>query len=229
MPRAKLDIALPDGIWIADVSTEFPETRFRVLAALPSEDTGVGLLEIDGPNLADVLRAMDRHEGVTELELLERASESVLVQFTTTEPLLLLSVRDAGMPLELPVEIRDGRATLEAVAPHAQLSMLKTQLEQFGMRFEVVYLYESADSERLLTERQREVLTAAVERGYYDTPRRCTLTELADGLGAAKSTVSETLHRAEERVIKRFARTLPQVAVDGESGEAPRGETRAGE
>lgn len=41
-------------------------------------------------------------------------------------------------------------------------------------------------------------MNAVIERGYYDTPRRCTLTELADELDLAKSTCSERLHRAEE-------------------------------
>jgi predicted DNA binding protein len=43
-----------------------------------------------------------------------------------------------------------------------------------------------------------------VERGYYDTPRTCTLTELADHLGIAKSTASERLHRAEGAIIRAF-------------------------
>jgi hypothetical protein len=40
--------------------------------------------------------------------------------------------------------------------------------------------------------------------GYYDTPRDCPLTELADELEIAKSTCSGTLHRAEETIVKRF-------------------------
>ncbi|WP_396890915.1 helix-turn-helix domain-containing protein [Natronomonas sp.] len=48
------------------------------------------------------------------------------------------------------------------------------------------------------------MLSTVADRGYYDTPRRCTQEDLADALGIAKSTCSETLHRAEEWVIKRF-------------------------
>ena len=49
-----------------------------------------------------------------------------------------------------------------------------------------------------------DLLGTAIERGYYDTPRTCTLTELADAVGLAKSTTSEKLHRAEEKVVKEF-------------------------
>lgn len=48
------------------------------------------------------------------------------------------------------------------------------------------------------------LLREAVERGYYDTPRRVTLVELAEELDIAKSTCSEILHRVEEQVLKRF-------------------------
>jgi predicted DNA binding protein len=56
------------------------------------------------------------------------------------------------------------------------------------------------------------VLLTAVECGYYDTPRECSLTELAGELGVAKSTCSETLHRIEEVVVKRFVRELSEAS-----------------
>ena len=52
-------------------------------------------------------------------------------------------------------------------------------------------------------------MCTAVDHGYYDTPRACSLTELAEEVGIAKSTCSETLHRAEETMIKQFMEDLP--------------------
>jgi predicted DNA binding protein len=65
------------------------------------------------------------------------------------------------------------------------------------------------ETPELLTDQQRRLLVTAVEEGYYDTPRECTLTELAEAVDLAKSTASVTLHRAEERVIKEFAAERP--------------------
>jgi predicted DNA binding protein len=70
-----------------------------------------------------------------------------------------------------------------------------------------------------LTDRQRWLLHEAMERGYYDTPRRITLVELADELGIAKSTCSETLHRCEGRVMEQF--------VDGDCEHQPDVSVRA--
>lgn len=59
-----------------------------------------------------------------------------------------------------------------------------------------------------LTSKQRGALELAVARGYYDIGRECSMTELADTVGIAKSTCSETLHRAEGQMIKRFVSAL---------------------
>lgn len=58
----------------------------------------------------------------------------------------------------------------------------------------------------------------AVEAGYYDTPRDCTLTDLAETVGLAKSTCSETLHRAEGQIIKQF---VAESSTDGPDSLRP--------
>ena len=51
---------------------------------------------------------------------------------------------------------------------------------------------------------QREVLTEAVERGYYKTPREITTQELADELDIPQSTVQYRLARAEAWLATEF-------------------------
>lgn len=52
-----------------------------------------------------------------------------------------------------------------------------------------------------LSERQREVLELARERGYYAWPRNISATELAEELGVTKATVVEHLRKAEAKVL----------------------------
>ncbi|MEM4782492.1 MAG: helix-turn-helix domain-containing protein, partial [Halalkalicoccus sp.] len=151
MPRAKLNVTLPEGMWLSRLSRENPSVRFRVLAALPDDDTGVGLVELRGPDLGTVLEGMESTAAVTDLDPLSASEDRALVRFETTEPLLLFAVRESAIPLEPPVEIREGVATLEVTAPRDRLSELGEQLEAFGMRFEVEYVTQSIDTEELLT------------------------------------------------------------------------------
>jgi predicted DNA binding protein len=204
MPTAKLAVTLPEDIWIADLSTRFPDATFRVLAALPDDETGVGLVEITATDVGDVLGRLDETAGVRVFETLYRGDDRALVQFETDDPLLLLSIRNSRAPFEPPVTIVDGVANLEITAPRDRLSSLADQLQTFGLQFDVRSVRTTIDSESVVTDGQRQLIETAVERGYYDTPRTCTLTELADHLGIAKSTASERLHRAEGAIIRAF-------------------------
>ena len=205
MPQAKLRLDIPDEVWIGELTRRYPDTTVRILAALSDQDAGVGLAEITTDDPRPVVRDMTDAEDVTDVDTLKVSDGEVLVQFETTMPLLLLPARDSGVPLEMPFRIQDGTATWEVTAPSERLSELGSQLESFGISFTVEYVQQRLTEEQLLTERQRRIVRTALSKGYYDTPRECSLTDLADSLDIAKSTASETLHRAEEKIIKRFA------------------------
>ncbi|WP_251343177.1 helix-turn-helix domain-containing protein [Haloplanus halophilus] len=204
MPTARLAVTLPEDVWIADLSSRYPDATFRVLAALPDDETGVGLVEITAADLEAVLSRLDRTAGVRVFEVLHRGDDRALVQFETDDPLLLLSVRNSRAPFEPPVTIVDGVADLEITASRDRLSSLAEQFRTFGLEFDVRSVRTSMDPESVVSDRQRDLLETAVELGYYDTPRTCTLTALAEHLGIAKSTASERLHRAESAIVRAF-------------------------
>lgn len=52
-----------------------------------------------------------------------------------------------------------------------------------------------------LTDRQREILAAAHDHGYYDWPRGITAADLADEVGVSGPTLHKHLRAAEQRVI----------------------------
>ena len=204
MPRAELTIDFPEGIWIGDLSRTYSSARFRVLSAFSTADSGYGLLEITADDVDDVLRDMRAMSGVSAVEVVQHRDRRAVVQFETTELPLLLTIQRAQVPLELPLEVHDGTAALEFTAPHDRLSAFGDQLAALGISHTLERLYRSVEPADPLTEKQRDLLLAALDHGYYDTPRGTTLTALAEELDMAPSTVSETLHRAEETIVKAF-------------------------
>lgn len=204
MTRARLVVDLPEGPWVADVSRDHPEATFRVLAALPDDGPGYALVNVTAPDAEAVLSDMADHSAVTDRTVLARSDREATVQFETSSPLLIRAAQRAGVPIRMPVEIADGEATVTVVGAHERLPELGEQFEDLGITYRIERVSGWEPPNRTLTDRQRETVLAAVEHGYYDTPRRCSLTELAEELGLAKSTVSETLHRAEEEVVKSF-------------------------
>lgn len=181
-----------------------PDVEFRILTAFPDGDYGTAMAEVTAGDLEEVLRDMSECEEVVDLELLGHPGPEALVRFETSEPLLLVPVRESGALLDLPFEVQDGRASWEVTATHDRLSTLGDQLSALEITFEVESVTQQTEASQLLTDRQSALVETAVESGYYDTPRGCTLTDLAEEVGVAKSTASETLHRAEGEIIKQF-------------------------
>lgn len=214
MPEAKLQLELPDDLWIGELTRRYPEATFRILAALSDAENGTGLIEIRSDQYREILDEMAKYGDVPKVEVLNETDEQALVQFETTLPLLLLPARDSGIPLEMPFELSNGTAVWEVKTSSDRLSELSEQLDFFGISFTIDYLQYDVTEKRLLTDSQEEAIAKAIEMGYYDTPRKCSLTELAEELGRAKSTVSETLHRAEEKIIKEVAGDLLPADID---------------
>ena len=93
MPRAELTLTIPEEVWIGALSRSFPAAEFRILAAVPGKDSGVGLAEITAEDLVAILGEMDEVDAVTDLEILQQWEDTALVQFETSEPLLLFPVQ----------------------------------------------------------------------------------------------------------------------------------------
>lgn len=222
MPQARLLVDLPDGPWIADVSREFPDAGFRVLTAVPGEDAGFALVRVTARDVDAVLSAMGSHDALTSVSVMAREEGVATVRIETDAPLLLLAAKRSGLPIEMPLDIEDGVAEVEITGEHERVAEMGRRLSELGLEFEVERVRQRVDPARLLTDRQRELLLAAVDLGYYDVPREATLTEVAERVGIAKSTCSETLQRVERTVVREFVDDLPRRPVDAEIATADR-------
>lgn len=92
--------------------------------------------------------------------------------------------------------LRDLVADIRSVGGTAsvrKLTTLSTEAEADSIRtFEL----------DVLTERERVVMETAVDRGYYDTPRRIDLADLAAEFDVTKQTLSTCLNSAESKMVR---------------------------
>jgi predicted DNA binding protein len=206
LPEAKISARIPENMWVREVSTNYPETVFRVVSALPGDGQGVGVVEVDGTSYKEALEEIPNHETISGMEVLWRDDEEqkALVQIHTDRPLILQQASRAGVPIEMPFEIQDGVGEWVLRASHESLSELGSTFDSIGVEYTIEYVRDFEDEEGVLTEKQREVVEVAHELGYYETPREVSLSEVADELGVAKSTCSEILHRAEGKIMDDF-------------------------
>jgi predicted DNA binding protein len=106
-----------------------------------------------------------------------------------------------------PTIVKDGVENWHIMAPtREELQDVVAGLEQCA---EIAYIRntESPESEMGLTERQMKALKAAVELGYFDTPRRASIKDVAAALRVSPSTAVEHLRKAEKKVLENYARS----------------------
>jgi predicted DNA binding protein len=112
---------------------------------------------------------------------------------------------ETGGYLTLPFEIRDGRIRATFMGSVNEVKRFRKIVDKTGMRYKVISLGDARFSPTSplarLTEKQRTVLVAAFNLGYYDLPKRISSKQLGRRLGMRSSTLVVHRIKAERRLL----------------------------
>lgn len=104
-----------------------------------------------------------------------------------------IAARDRDEFISIVADLRDADATPRLV----QITHSNDPMEYQSLEFDV----------ECITDKQREAIRIAVENGYYETPRRATLGDLAEQLDISRSAVSQRLTAVESKMIYKLVET----------------------
>ena len=204
MINAQFRIRLPEHLWVAELSRRFPEAEFDLLSGFRVDGYAVELGEVVAETPDEIVDAMENHPAIRSHRVLESEPGRALTKYETPQTDLYEFAEASALPIEFPVEAANGWYRFDLTGTREELDELRETLEASPRPYELESLVTRTEPESLVTDRQREVLEAAVREGYFAVPRECTLAELSDALGVDKSTTSEVLRRAEGRLVKWF-------------------------
>lgn len=210
MPRVQLEVnGAPVDDRLADVSTKFPDAEFNILATQPIDDSLLEIVEVTTPDWNEIVRHFEDSDA-RSFEVVHTDEQMALIQFMISVSETYNALRAAEIPPRYPVLLCDGWFSKEITASQERLGEYTDELAAAGVPYQVLSLTQSHDSSTLLTDRQWEFITEAIEQGFYDTPRDCTLTELAETFDINISAMSRLRQRAESRIVREFmAGTAP--------------------
>lgn len=119
--------------------------------------------------------------------------------------MLMKDRRESSYLIDMPVEhTDDGGLRVTYIGTEAAFTDVLSEQPE-GVRIEVERTGTYTPSPRhivsRLTERQREVLQAAITLGYYQEPRKATHDEIAAVAGLSETTVGEHLRKVEATVF----------------------------
>jgi len=101
--------------------------------------------------------------------------------------------------------IQDFLVIYNFVTPNFQaFQNVVSVLEDAGFKIRILEVSRYESRGDILTEKQERALWFAITLGFYEWPRRITLTELAEKLGISASTLSELMRRGLRRVLRNY-------------------------
>jgi predicted DNA binding protein len=199
--HVRIEVRLPDGHWAGDVTRANPNDVLRIEETMPL-GRGRGTARIAGT--AHLFSSIRDHEKIDDLRELDVSHATV--EISAGGGGFLRPLMEVGVIPHTPFDVRDGWVewTLECTQGKVRSLIERFRDQAIPHRL----LSTRTTSSHLLTQRQHQVYELALREGYYDMPRRTTITTLADMLGVAKSTLSAQMHRIESTVMHTFAEEI---------------------
>lgn len=197
-------MSLADGIWVTEVSTSFPEATLRLLTGVPMDDRALELGEVRADDPEQVTDSIRDHEDISKYNQLYEDDQRAIGQYEAHEKSLYEFLWESSLPPEFPIIVENGEMEFDLTVTQDQFDAFSSALDERGLQYDLLTLVHTDEQDRLLTDRQRKYLAVAYRQGYFEVPRECPLDELAETLDVDKSSASETIRRAENRIIGRF-------------------------
>lgn len=173
-------------------------------------ETSTHLYAVDG-DAATAAELASKTTGVDSVALssVDEAVSYVLVELRDDDvPIFGGSagaIDRAGLVVRRPLVYRDGRIEGHIVGDPAVLqATLDETPDSVAVQVDAIHQFPSArvNPATTLSERQREAIEAALELGYYETPRAATHEDVGRELGCAANTASEHLQRGEAKLVR---------------------------
>lgn len=217
MLTARISIELPND-WTSTIGEL--EVQGDIYTATLHKRHYMGLIRIHGQRIdaaLDLIRTAEYHtsvEVIQQIKYRETSQASILVRAELTQETPYTVLLENGyMPLD-PTVLRNGREYFDLIIRSRErllelinrlndvgsvtIERVVSQVELPAQPNPVAWSNLRSD----LTDRQLEVLTLAVEQGYFTIPRQTTLNDLAADLDLQKSTVGEHLRRSLGRLAR---------------------------
>ena len=188
--------------------------RMEILGHLSINEEGVTQLveiKLKQNRKVEELNNLDNFELVT---VHEENEDGVLISLFCSHPLAITAIELSNIHIQPPYGISEKNGM------EMRISGLSNSVRRFISLIRIVlppdnisvqsFQRENNDNiwETILTERQVQVLSHAIRKGFYSMDRNVTLKQLAEEMEMARSTYGEHIRRAEVEIMNKIFNDL---------------------
>ena len=203
----------PPHSWIKRITAEFPAV-IRVLdcRSLPDGNGVQELFEVTSnadlsEKIVDYLR---QDSYVYDIDIVRADRGRVIGSLKTHKCTACKTFAEANCFLSSATSKPDGKLEWAVLGNDTMVKSLMQGLEDQKVTGEVVRVSKLKEEEEL-TARQEEILQIALEKGYFEFPKKITLRQLAKVLDVSPATLTEILRRGQKKVLEEHFRGRPSM------------------
>jgi predicted DNA binding protein len=212
MLEAVISITPPQS-WIKRVTAEFPSV-IRVLDCRSLPD-GKGVQELfEVTSTADlsekIVDYVRQDSYVYDIDIVKAEQGRVIGSLKTHKCTACKTFAEADCFLVSATSRLDGKLEWVVLGNDTMVKSLMQELENQKVAGQVVKI-SKIKGEKELTARQENILQIALEKGYFEFPKKIALRQLARVLDVSPATLSEILRRGQKGVLEEHFRGRPSV------------------
>lgn len=196
------------GSWCTRVQREHPDLAVEILGIFPGADGEMmETIRVSGHDVARAIDTIRFTDSVRHFEVLAQEPDACTIRVKSETCDACLAAQTTRVAPAFPLVLGGGQCIWRLHATPEKARAFAAALKD-SAQAPTLTRKRVLPHPPILTDRQREVLRAAVTQGYYARPRRMSLSELAAHLKIKKSSLSQTLSTIEAKLLPRWAEHL---------------------
>jgi predicted DNA binding protein len=202
--QIKFKLNMPQDRPLCSLSIRYPTVKCFILSLLSMGDQkGLSVLQITGINSEKFKTELLANNFKNSREIFSDHSQLHIISLESTDPWILQQIVDLGLGLRYPVLIEKGILHIEILAERKKIDVL---LNRFTKK-QVEFRLQSIGRTRIkpvLTADQEKILQITLDRGFYQVPRKISLSKLAQKFNISASALSERLRRINAALARNY-------------------------
>lgn len=203
----------PEAIPGGKTLTDMPEVRIELERIVPAHESALPFFWMFGADSDEFLAEFRTEPNIEEIDVLADIERAALFRATwTPDDAVIRGIRRLRATImEATGTAEQWRFQVRADDRERLLDFQRIFRDQdIPVQLERIYdLSEVLDTDRPLTDEQRETLRVAYERGYFDRPRRVTQAELGEHFGVSSQAIATRLQRGTRNLVQKMLVSPP--------------------
>ncbi len=199
--------------WIVEISSKYNCT-VTMNGCIPWQGQGGhALFTITGVgDINPLIKELKQRHDISNVEASKRGRGQIVGSVSIMDCWIIKMIIDCGCFWETAHSDGDGSFVFNVISgTGSSIPNLVKGIASKGVELNIRRIATVID-EQLITDTQEDILWLALEKGYFDLPRRTTLTEMAKIKGVSIAALSEMIKRGEKNVLRQHFETIKKIS-----------------